>query len=190
MSKKIVPLLIFIFVVFGVGIFVYRAIQSSEGNSSEQSQVALSALDALKSDGLSQLAVTYANGEKFDLSTIQSPIIILNFWASWCGPCVEEIPSFINLIKEYGGQVTLLAVSLDSDLDQMDQFLKGFEIKNKNIHVLIDPTFEVAQSMGTTKLPESYILGPDRKLVRKVSGSIDWTSIEMKAYINNLLTNP
>ncbi len=190
MIKKIVPLLVFLFVLSGVGFFVFRAIQTSEGDSSEQSQVALSALNQLKNQGLSNLNVTYADGKKFDLSSIQSPIVILNFWASWCGPCVEEIPSFVNLIKEYGGQISLLAVSLDSDLGQMEQFLKGFDIKNKNIHVLTDPAFEVAQSLGTTKLPESYILGPDRKLVRKISGSIDWTSVEMRAYINNLLTNP
>ncbi len=185
--KKMISFFIFAFVVVSVSFFVYRAVLQNEGASSESVSGSIDSLEKLKQQGLQSLNVKTVDGEPFELSKIKSPIVILNFWASWCGPCVEEIPSFIKLIKAYNGQVVLLAVSLDGDIDQMKQFLKGFDIADKNIHILMDPEFTVAQELGTTKLPESYIFGKDRKLLRKVSGSVNWMAPEIRSYIDEAL---
>lgn len=188
MIKRTLSIALFLAIILGVLYIVVRAVQEDRGGATEQSAQSLGVIDSLKEHGLSSLDVEYPDGSAFDLSTIKAPVVIINFWASWCAPCVEEIPSFISLVEAYNGQITLLAVSLDTDKKQMEDFLRGFSVENPNIHILLDHDFEVAQKMGTLKLPESYILGADRKLLKKVSGSIDWISKDSQSYFNNILT--
>lgn len=119
---------------------------------------------------------------------IKSPIIVLNFWASWCGPCVEEVPSLIKMVKKFNGKVHLLAISGDESLEEVQTFVKAFPgLKNNHIDIIWDPKREIIGRYNVAKLPESMIITPEGKLIRKVIGSIDWASQDAEAYFKSLV---
>src|ERR1700693_5128046 len=98
------------------------------------------------------------------LSQLRGKIVVLNFWATWCPPCVEEMPSLVGMQKQMLGKgVVVLAVSVDDDADDYHKFLKDHGI---DLLTVRDPgnksdqgvTAVVASRYGTFKFPETYII--------------------------------
>jgi cytochrome c biogenesis protein CcmG/thiol:disulfide interchange protein DsbE len=185
MKNKKIATLFFVFIILGVFYFIYRAIQSDYSPELTSIENQTQKIEDLETKGLQDFEAQAVDGSSFKLSSIHQKVVILNFWASWCGPCVQEFPSLLKLVEETNGQVALIAVSLDNDEKQMADFLRNYNVSNPNIFLLKDPSYKLAESFGTMKLPESYILNSDRKLIKKVSGSIDWSNEEIKNLINN-----
>ncbi len=116
------------------------------------------------------------------LSQLRGKPVVLNFWATWCPPCVEEMPSLVQLQKQLGDKVTILAVSEDADDSAYKQF-----IRDHNVDLLtVRDTQHQNEAYGTFKFPETFIIGRDGKIVRKFIGSTDWTSPEIVDYLNKL----
>lgn len=125
------------------------------------------------------------NGKQEHLSDLRGKVVVLNFWATWCPPCVEEAPSLNRLqqqIASRGGVV--LGVSVDDDGTAYEQFLKKYGIDYLSCR---DASKKIAQSYGTAMYPETYIIDREGKIDRKVIGGQDWTSPELIAYLDNLL---
>lgn len=144
-------------------------------------------LNEIERKGVPDFELNDVNGKAIQLSTLQDKIVIVNFWASWCDPCVEEFPSLMALLKEFPKEVVLLAISADYNMEDMNNFLKAFKAEGPNLHVLWDKDQKVAKSYGTTVLPESYILGYNNKLIRKVAGVDDWSSPYALDFFRNLI---
>ena len=184
-NKKIVATLFFVFVILGVFYFVYSAIQSDLSPELGDIENQTQKIESMMVAGVQDFQAPTINNTSFKLSQLSHKVIIINFWASWCGPCVEEIPSLLKLINDSNGQVALVALSLDNDEKQMIEFLKNYDTSNPNIFWLKDPNYTLAESFGTFKLPESYVLNKDKMLVRKISGSIDWAEEDILSLINS-----
>jgi thiol-disulfide isomerase/thioredoxin len=137
-------------------------------------------------EGIPSIEATDLDGKPFDLSRVATPIVIVNFWASWCGPCVEEFPSMLRLIAEMKGKVTIVAVSMDDDEKDLRAFTKLFKVPKPGFEVLWDKDKKVMGTYGVGKLPESYIVGPDRKLIRKVLGIENWATPNAIQYFTSL----
>lgn len=124
-------------------------------------------------------------GKDTHLSALRGKVVLLNFWATWCPPCVEEAPSLNALqrrIEPLGG--TVLGVSLDEDPAAYEEFLKTYQIAF--------PTYragspQIALDYGTTMYPETYVIDQRGRIDRKVVGPQDWTSPEMTSYVDSLL---
>ena len=121
---------------------------------------------------------------KVTLSQFRGDVVVLNFWATWCPPCVEELPSLISMqsrMKEKG--VTVLAVSIDVDPDSYHRFLKE---RNVNLLTVRDPEQRSSTLYGTFGWPETYII--DRKGVvrRKLIGPVDWNSPEIMEFLSQM----
>jgi thiol-disulfide isomerase/thioredoxin len=121
---------------------------------------------------------------KVTLSQFRGNVVVLNFWASWCEPCVEELPSLISMqarMKEKG--VIVLAVSIDVDSDLYHRFLKEH---NVNLLTVRDPEQRASALYGTFGWPETYII--DRKGIvrRKLIGPVDWNSPEITEFLTTL----
>jgi cytochrome c biogenesis protein CcmG, thiol:disulfide interchange protein DsbE len=125
-------------------------------------------------------------GKPFDLAQVKTPVVIVNFWASWCGPCVEEFPSMLKLVEAMPGQVTIVAVSMDDDEKDLRAFTKLFKVPRPGFEVLWDREKKVMATYAVGKLPESYIVGPDRKLIRKVLGIENWATENAISYFKSL----
>ena len=111
------------------------------------------------------------------LSEFKGQVVVLNFWATWCPPCVEELPSLVQMQERMKSKgVTVLAVSVDVDETAYRRFLKEHSV---NLLSVRDPDQKSAGLYGTFKFPETYIV--DRKGVvrRKFIGAVDWTEPEV-----------
>lgn len=119
------------------------------------------------------------------LADLRGKVVVLNFWASWCQPCVEETPSLNRLqeqIAPLGGMV--LGISLDADGAAYDRFLREQQVRFPTYR---DPAKRISSRYGTFMYPETYILTRDGHIGKKVIGPQRWDSPEMLAYIQKLL---
>jgi cytochrome c biogenesis protein CcmG/thiol:disulfide interchange protein DsbE len=125
------------------------------------------------------------DGKSMHLSDLRGKIVVLDFWASWCPPCVEETPALIALqrdISQRGGMV--LGVSLDDDRAAYEKFLKD---QGVNFPTYLDESKSIPTTYGTSLYPEAYIIGRDGRILRKVVGPQDWTRPEMTSIFDPLL---
>jgi len=121
---------------------------------------------------------------KVTLSDYKGQVVVLNFWASWCAPCVAEMPSMVRMqsnLKNNG--ITIVGVSIDADEAAYKKFLKDYGV---NFVTVRDEAQKSPGLYGTHGWPETYII--DRKGVvrRKFIGPVDWTSREITEYLTRL----
>jgi len=135
-------------------------------------QVGTMAPDFTVSDGISRI----------QLSNYRGKVVVLDFWASWCLPCVEEMPSLNKLQHNMPG-LAVLAVSIDSDADDYKHFLASHHIDMKTVR---DPDQTVARLYHSSMWPESYVIDRKGIIRRKFTGPQDWSSPEIRAYLNSL----
>ncbi len=128
---------------------------------------------------------TEIGGKPGRLSDLRGKVVVLNFWATWCPPCVEETPS-LNKLQKYiesrGGIV--LGVSVDEDPDAYEKFLKDQGVVFPTFR---EPTRRLALDYGTPVYPDTYIIDRHGKIARKFYGPQQWDSPEMRAYFDAIL---
>jgi cytochrome c biogenesis protein CcmG, thiol:disulfide interchange protein DsbE len=125
------------------------------------------------------------NGKPARLSELKGKVVLLNFWATWCPPCVDEAPSLNALqhrIEPLGG--TVLGVSVDDDEQAYEEFIKHYELSFPTYR---DTTKQIPLTYGTTMYPDTYVIDRNGKLDRKIVGPQDWGSREMTQYLDSLL---
>ena len=130
------------------------------------------------------------DGKPHHLSDYRGKVVVLNFWASYCQPCVEEAPSLNNLqryLEPRGG--TVLGVSLDPDPTAYEKFLKSYNVpyptwRDSNLE---DGKSRIALDYGTSLIPETYVIDRRGKIARKLISAQQWDSPEMLAYFDATL---
>lgn len=118
------------------------------------------------------------------LNQFRGQVVIVNFWATWCPPCTEELPSLMDMQNQLRSRgVVVLGVSIDVDSDAYHRFLKQ---RNVNFVTVLDPEQKVAGMYGTSGWPESYIIDRQGVLRRKIVGPINWNSPEVMQFLTKL----
>lgn len=127
------------------------------------------------------------DGKPAKLSDLRGKVVLLNFWASWCQPCVAEAPS-LNLLQQHiaplGGTILGVNVGINDDQAAYEKFLTDYRISFPTYR---DATEKLAVSWGTTAYPETYVIDRKGRIDRKIIGPQDWTSPEMMIYLDSLL---
>lgn len=121
---------------------------------------------------------------KVTLSQFRGKVVVLNFWATWCPPCVEETPSLVRMtarMKDKG--VVVLAVSIDEDDAAYHRFLKDYGV---NMITVRDGVRKASSLYGTFGWPESYIIDRQGVIRRKFIGPVEWGSPEIIDYLSKL----
>lgn len=116
------------------------------------------------------------------LADYRGKIVILNFWATWCIPCVAELPS-LTAMQQQLTQVQVLAVSIDVDQQAYREYLVDHKIRLLTIN---DPGHRTADLYGTYRWPETYVIDQHGVIQRKFIGAQDWTSPEVLEYLRRL----
>lgn len=158
-----------------------------EQNSTSQT---LQILDHMKKEGVFHFSLPDLDDKKVSLSDFPNHIILIHFWASWCEPCIKEWPSIMNLVKSFQGDLVLMAISLDPLLEEINTFLLPYQKEIKSlpfIKILQDSKSQISTRYGVSSIPESYIVGPRQKLLRKMLGAQDWESQESLSFFQYLI---
>lgn len=121
---------------------------------------------------------------KVSLDQFRGQVVVLNFWATWCPPCQEELPSLMSMQKRMRGRgIVVVGVSIDVDGNAYHNFLKEHGV---NFLTVRDPQQKVAGLYGTSGWPESYIIDRQGILRRKIVGPIDWTQPDIVQLLGKL----
>ena len=118
------------------------------------------------------------------LSQLKGRVVVLNFWATWCPPCIEEMPSLVRMQQRMQAKgVTVLAVSVDVDDSNYRRFLKDHNVSLLSVR---DPNQKSNALYGTFKFPETYIIDRNGVMRRKFIGAVDWTEPEIIDFLGKL----
>jgi peroxiredoxin len=123
-----------------------------------------------------------------DLKNYHGQIVVLNLWATWCPPCVEETPSLVQFaekMRDHG--VVVLSISVDEDQTALQDFIQRNQI---TYPVGRDPDRSLSARYGTSQFPETYILDRQGKLAEKVIGAIDWDDARIQNFVLDLARGP
>ncbi len=120
------------------------------------------------------------------LAQYRGHVLLLNFWASWCAPCVDEIPSLMALHRQLP-RLDILAVSIDDDPAAYERFLAQYRVDFPTIR---DPSASVMHRYGTAQIPETYLIDRQGHIVRKYISAQDWTSPEIEQALRGMLAQP
>jgi len=152
-----------------------------------QSPAEFRVIDKMETEGVPEMSFTTIDGGTVKLSELRGKIVILNFWASWCNPCVQEFPSMLKLVEKMKGDVVVIALSTDDDKNDITTFIKAMGLPKPNFTVAWDQQKEAMKVFGVEKVPESFLIAKDGKLIRKVLGIEDWSGPSAIDYFQHLL---
>ena len=124
-------------------------------------------------DTAPSFSIVTDQGRRITPTSFGGRLLVLNFWATWCAPCVEEVPSLSELQKRVAGSgVVVVGVSVDKNPRLYRQFLQRFQ---PDFQTARNPDESIPNSYGTYRYPETYIIDRNGKVVEKVISARDWT---------------
>ena len=172
-------------IVVTAGVFaLYHA--NEDKLSVNQAPAVFKAIERMEKTGVPDFELERLDGTRLKLSDYKGKIIIVNFWASWCNPCVEEFPSMVKLAQAMSNDVQIIAISTDDDKKDIATFAKLFNLLQKGFEIVWDKSQLVRKSYEVDKIPESFLVNRDMKLIRKVLGVEDWASPSALEYFKSL----
>lgn len=156
----------------------------SSCNKSDSGKKTSGAKENAPAPEISVTAIT--DGSVLKLSELKGKVVLLNFWATWCPPCREELPSMMKLNKAMTGRpFQMVAVSIDEGgKPAIDSFFKesGFMVPT-----YLDSESKAAKSYGITGVPETFIVDKRGIIVKKIVGGFTWDSPEVASFLEGLM---
>ena len=128
------------------------------------------------------------SGNLHSLKDFKGKWVLLHFWATWCPPCIGEIPDWIELREALSkdAPIQFIAVSLDSTWEDAHRILPQSP-KIRGLLSLLDSSTETPQSYGTFKYPETYLINPDQRILTKWVGPQKWSARENVEFFKKIL---
>lgn len=125
-----------------------------------------------------------ASGREFKPENLRGKKVVLNFWATWCAPCKEELPSlqvFSDL--QNPDHIVVLTVNVKEPVSRAQKFMQNNQI---SLPLISDPQGEWAQKFGVKVYPTTLLLDTKGNIKWRIVGEVDWTSAEPQAWVNAL----
>jgi len=123
------------------------------------------------------------DGERTNFSTSEGKVTLINFWATWCPPCLAEMPSLQDLYDSYGDRVDFYFVTME-DAERVSKFL---EKHGYSIPAYI-PMEEVPALLKNNSLPTTFLISKNGEIVMEKSGAANWNSSSTRAILDTLLS--
>ncbi|MBM4120298.1 MAG: TlpA family protein disulfide reductase [Nitrospira sp.] len=124
------------------------------------------------------------DGREIDSAELKGKVVVLNFWATWCGPCKEEMPALERLRRQVDGdKVVLAAVTTDMQRDGIRAFVKQLGL---NFPIWLDEDRSVSAAFLVRGLPTTVFIGADGRLAGRAVGPRDWDSADAVAFVKSL----
>lgn len=127
-------------------------------------------------------------GDKVDLNALKGKVVLVDFWASWCGPCRQEMPVLEAFHKKYAEQgLVIVGVNIDTNPKKMNNFLRGTPA---SFRIVQDRKLSVAARYEPSTMPSSYFIGKDGKIRYVHTGFQKQDTAHLEARIKSLLAEP
>jgi len=132
------------------------------------------------------VTVTALDGSSLKLSDLKGKVVLLNFWATWCPPCREEIPAMMKLNAAMVGKpFQMLAVSVDEGgKPAIEEY---FRTSNNLLPAYTDPSGTASKTYGITGVPETFVIDKNGVIVKKVIGPLAWDGPEARTFLEGLM---
>ncbi len=142
-------------------------------------------MDKMSATGASNFTLMSAHGSDISLSDYEGKFVLLNFWATWCPPCVKEMPALNNLHKKLNSSdgLEVVGVHVGPALATVKQFLKDNPV---DFDIVIDKNMSLS-SWQVSGLPTTFLISPSGKLIYKATGEREWGSDEMVEFIRGVM---
>jgi peroxiredoxin len=136
-------------------------------------------------DTAPNFSIVTEHGKTVTRSDFGGKLLVLNFWASWCPPCITELPSLNQFATEFASQgVVVLGVSIDKNEHLYKNFLAQRQVAFETAR---DPEANISGSYGTFQIPETYIIDRNGKVLEKVISNMDWMDPQFLARVKGML---
>ncbi len=133
------------------------------------------------------VSLTDLSGATADLSDFKGKLVLINLWATWCEPCLREMPSLERLQSHFGDRIAVLAVSEDRGGSKtVAPFIA--KLKLKSVKIYIDPKSAVGRAFEVRGLPTSLLIDRDGKVLGRVEGAAEWDSPTIMAVLASFLS--
>jgi thiol-disulfide isomerase/thioredoxin len=129
------------------------------------------------------IEVEQSDGSRLVVPARSGRYQLVHFWATWCPPCVREMPSLSQLARRDPERLRVWAVSTDQGWDSVDRFFRN-DIPD---HVVRDPTGAGYRAYMVSGLPDSYLVGPEGRVVARFAGGQDWQGAGMERVLSELM---
>lgn len=170
-----IALILFTPIGFHVKVFINRIISFNPSTIEEEERQLLDSYDWELQD---------RKGRKFNLDQFKGKIILINFWASWCPPCVAEMPSLQALYNDYSNQVEFIFVARDSE-EKIDSFMAKEGFSFPIYYEYSEPPI----ALQSNSLPTTYIIDQSGSIILEHIGAARWNSEATRALINQLISS-
>jgi peroxiredoxin len=152
---------------------------------SEKKPVSPSEIDKLEKSKAPDFSLKDLNGRPVTLSSLRGKVVLLNFWATWCPPCISEMPVFNRLYKEMRARgLEVVAISAD----RSEGYLRDYTSKHSlDFRVLYDENRDVVKRYKVFSMPTTFLIDKNGVIVEKFFGEYDWTDQDIKKKIEKLL---
>ena len=125
------------------------------------------------------------DGKTYRLNDLKGKVVFMNFWATWCVPCLLEMPSMERLNKKMAGKpFKMIAVNQGEELPRIRKFLKD---KDFTYDLLLDVDGTIGENYGVNRLPLTYLLDQEGKIVRRAIGAREWDRDEVVELLDHLI---
>lgn len=134
---------------------------------------------------LPSLSLEDLSGIPVDVSRLEGhSLLVLNFLAPWCAPCLREIPSLTRLVRLSGGRIEVVGVV--EGRESLKQVRRFGEKNHARFRMLLDPEMKLSDALHVVRLPTSFIVDSKGRIVSQVSGAVNWTDPGVITYLRSL----
>lgn len=167
-----------------IGLLTYGLTLYMDGRSPGVTQAPINATTPQSGDTAPDFTFTDINNKTHSLRDFEGKTVILNFWASWCPPCIKEFPLLLKAAEQNKDSVILIALSSDHDPEAMTRFTDKLALENAdNVFIALDEETKITGGLFQTfRLPETIIIDPEQKLQHKLVGA-NWGYEELIALL-------
>jgi thiol-disulfide isomerase/thioredoxin len=122
-------------------------------------------------------------GQRWSTETLKGRAVVLNFWATWCAPCKEEMPSLQTLHELGGGDPVVIGINVRETASHVKRYVKTTGI---GFPVVLDAQGELARRWGVSVYPTTFLIAPDGRVRWRIQGEVDWTGAEADRWMASL----
>jgi len=129
------------------------------------------------------------SGQTVSLSSLKGKVVFLNVWATWCGPCREEMPSMETLYDELKGNNDFVMLAVSQDTKGKSVVVPYVEKNGYHFKILLDPENKVSDSYSVSGVPETFIIDRRGRIVAHHMGAFDWSRPDVKEALQQLISD-